>query len=492
MVKNKKLLKESGNLNRTPQESVKVASKAMSTSTDGTPISKKIGKIVDDILAGKTKSYHNSSLAKDKKLAENANLRKNDLLASEAEDNFTEAEECEEKDMKETLDDMNTEDEYEDFSGQFEMEANDDLDISALDDIKFEDEEGEEIDVDIDDERAGDYEVDEDEFPDFSPELTEKEKSKKDDEEEEVEPEEEIDLKISDDDDEEEEEEPDPEPEIDSDEDMEEMEGNFSVNIPESEDDELDPDLKDKADEFETEAEEIKEKVANMMEKIDESIMDANLKESIVIMFEMYANAKAKAIATRKTNTILSNVDNYMTTMVEKFVKVNGKKINESINTSKKLALYEKMQHAIEKIYGQDVLTESYKTENILTNVIALQKKEMAKMERKLNEAKLANEQLQSKIIFIEETKNLSELDKKRLAIIMENYGHFNNVSDFKKKLNIVLENFSVSSKKQAVKKTPEKFSQLTEEKIQRAISKKETLTESEKVDASKYAQFLP
>lgn len=495
----KKLLKESGNLNRSPEESAKVASKTMNLSLDGTPISKKIEKIVDDILAGNTKKYHNSSLAKDKKLSENTDLTEKEVLDEPLK---TEGE----NEIQKTVTEMEKEDEIEENTndGNFpvEMEEDDEL---TLDDISFEDEpevatseepkeEAEDIDLSITDDPAGTTKENENEFeslPDFKPEMeetpdipnfTEKEKEKV---KAEPEPEPEPEMPEFPADGEETEE----KPEETEEKPKEEMEGNFSANIPESE--VTDDELKTQVDEYETEACEIKEKVAKMMEKIDNEIMDEALKESLVIMFEMYASAKAKAMAVKKANTILNKMDGYMRGVVKEFVEVNSQKINESINASKKIELFESINHSINKIYGENSFEDSYKTENVLTNVIALQKKQNDSLKKQISEAKMKNEQLQAKLYFMAETKDLTDLERVRLSKLVESFGSFKGLEDFTKKFKVLKENFTAKPLSESKKASPKKFESLNENNIEKTLKSKEVITEGNKVDVSKYAKFL-
>lgn len=483
--------KNTKNLNRSPEESVKEASKNMETSV-APGVNKEIASTVQAILDGKTKTMVHSDIAKEKKVKENQeyldekelilggdgagnqNPRVEDPTAKgkqkpalqENEDELDESE-SNVTDQIPTVNDFKTkadkgtlstkkplsedeeieteEDEIENdlkemgYNTISEMDEEDEIDLSE---VGYEDDDDDELELDI----QGNFSENEEENEiegEFSMEEPMEEPMELD-----------VDVDVSSD-----------VPQMDD-----------EIEVGEMSYDELSDGDREEIDLSMEESEKIKQELTDELSSISESVLPSPLKDKIQVLFEMYATQKANIISKKKVANVINKTNDYMQYVVEEFMKEKESQINEAIESAKKIEMYENIENLAKSLFKKDYksLNESKETENYLINTIKTLKEDKDILNNQIKDLRESNEKLQCKVIFNENTKKLTMSEKERVASLLETF-EYSNSTDFENKLKIVVEQFKYMDRKGS-KKLEEK------KNLERKIKGKK-LTESVIVD---------
>ena len=257
-----------------------------------------------------------------------------------------------------------------------------------------------------------------------------------------------------------------------------------SVSVAEMDFDDLEDADKESVTTYESEIQSLRDNLVAELEQIGEEVLPKELQEKLQIKFEMLAEQKANVIATKKVATVIDKTNDYMEYVVKEFVEKKSKEIKNAVDSAKKVEIYENFKTLVEGLYGTDAktLTESKRTEDFLVNVIAEMKKENDKLTKRLNESKEKVQSMECKLIFNEATKNLTLMDKEKVATFVESF-EYKNPADFKAKLNIIVESFGSLKKGNEVRKpvadvpakAPAKQNKpLNESLIDKAVKKQE------------------
>ena len=243
------------------------------------------------------------------------------------------------------------------------------------------------------------------------------------------------------------------------------------------------------------EMDDMKTMIGSELDKVGDAAMPKELKEKLEIWFEMYSDKKASIIARKKTATLVEKINRHLANVVKDYVKEKDAEIKEAIDSVKKENLYNQMTSLVEATFGTKVsdVMEAKKTENFLINVISEMKKETERLERVIVEDANKLDELKCKIIFNEATTNMVFTEKQRIASFLEKFNH-TDPADFGQKLKLVIEQFNALKANGTVVKTVEtkKTANITESKLEGAVKKQvinegKNVVEQEVIDPDKY-----
>ena len=198
----------------------------------------------------------------------------------------------------------------------------------------------------------------------------------------------------------------------------------------------------------------------SLQKVVKEDVFTEEFKKQLIDEFEIAVNQKVQEIVAEKEEKLqedlIEKVDQYLTYVSEEFIEENKK----SIESEMKLEMSEKIIENVKTIFNEFYI--DLKPEE--KDVIASLEENIANIKEELNKAinknlKLEDEikKSQIKAAFVEETKDLTDVQKDEILSMMEGID-VDNVEDFVNKLAIVKEKYLKLSKQPKKKEMNENY----------------------------------
>jgi len=177
---------------------------------------------------------------------------------------------------------------------------------------------------------------------------------------------------------------------------------------------------------------------------VDKEVFTEDFKKKLLDEFEIVVNKRVQDLLAEKEEQLkeelIDKVDKYLTYVAEEFVKENQK----TIESEMKVEMSEKIIENIKNIFNEYYI--DLKPED--KDVIASLEEQVKSVKDELNEAIKQNLELkeellkaQIKAIFVEETKDLTDVEKQEILDMLEGI-EVETPEEFANKLNIVKEKY--------------------------------------------------